>query len=251
MSATLMNFLFQTVNFAILAGILSWAFFHPVRNALESRRNAQKQLAEQAASQLAAADQTRQATAAARAALDAEAEQLRDEARGSALHEAAEMLRTAREQIQRERDAAKQQLTAIGRDQLLQLGGMIAATAATVVDRLLRDLNSPDLESALVRAACRRLHEANARPVGEISVESAQPLSDETQAAIKCAIGPETVAVTYRIVPTLGSGIRIQTAHGIIDATSTGLAAFAERTLVERLAAANESQIPGGQPAHG
>ena len=249
MSATLINFLFQTVNFAVLAGILSWAFFHPVRNALESRRNAQKQLAEQAAGQLAAADQAHQSALAARAALDAEAENLRVEARATAAREAADLLRTAREQIQRERETAQQQLTAISRDQLLQLGQQIAATAGTVVDRLLRDLNSPDLESALVRRACERLHEAGGRPAGETIVESAQTLPDETRAAIVAALGPGTTAVKYHLVPDLGAGVRIQMDNGVIDATSTGLAAFAERALVERLSTA--VQNAGEHAVHG
>ena len=40
MSPRAVTFAFETANFLILAGLLSWFFFRPVRGALERRRAA-------------------------------------------------------------------------------------------------------------------------------------------------------------------------------------------------------------------
>ena len=62
-------------------------------------------------------------------------------------------------------------------------------------------------------------------------------------------LGIEDAARTavFRVTPTLGTGMRILTSHGLIDASATGLAAFAQRTLTAHLGGYRHS--PGSMPA--
>jgi hypothetical protein len=100
---------------------------------------------------------------------------------------------------------------------------------------LLEQIESPDLEQALVGAASRELAKlAAAGPVAPVIVESAGALDPAGLDALARVAGVAGSEMTARLVPELGAGVRILTARGLIDASAAGLAAHAERALVAR-----------------
>ena len=94
MSASWVTFLFEAANFLLLAALLGWLFFRPVREVLERRRS------ELESEQRAAAD----ARAEAERALG-EARSRRAELEGS--------LEELRERVQREAEAERDQQNAL------------------------------------------------------------------------------------------------------------------------------------------
>jgi hypothetical protein len=115
------------------------------------------------------------------------------------------------------------------------------------VQRLLQQLGGPDLERGLAQAACRTLQALEGEALGAVTVESAHSLDQETLTALTTALGDAARTTVFRVTPSLGTGIRIITSHGLVDASATGLAAFAQRTLTAYLGKQQHSS--GGAPA--
>jgi len=111
----------------------------------------------------------------------------------------------------------------------------VATAAGTVVERLLRQLDGPDVERGLIRAACRELQALDGNDLGAVRVESAHPLDQATQDELTTALGKASRPLEFRVSPSLGAGIRISTSRGLVDASAAGLAAFARGALVEQL----------------
>lgn len=235
MSPTLTTFLFEAANFVLLAGVLAWLLFKPVRNAIEARRTAQAEQAEQTQAKLDEAESIRSDIAQQRNVLDDELESLRDEARSEAEREAEKTLVEAHRKAQHEYDAAKQRLSHLKSSEIERLSRVVATTTGELVSRLLAQLDTPDLESALTQAACRQLRALEDNSLEPVTVESAKPLTAEAQAALETVLGGSFASADFRVVPELGIGLRISTNRGLVDASSKGLAAFAERTLASQL----------------
>jgi len=113
--------------------------------------------------------------------------------------------------------------------------------AREAVDRLLTTIHSPGLDQALVASACRQL-DAGTASGGEVLVESAAPLDEPARIALQNAAGIRGSTIAFRVVPDLGAGVRVTTPAGLIDASSSGIAAFAERALAERLGGPQEPE---------
>ena len=234
MSPTLTTFLFEAANFLVLAAVLGWLFFKPVRQALADHRAGLEGLSREATQQLAVAEQTRAEVDVQRQTLRDELTQLRAQILEAARREAETIVAQAREQAQRAKQAAQQQVERFDESQMATLSRAVAAAAGVVVGRLLTDINGPTLNAALLRAACEQLR-GLALDSSQVIVESAEPLSENSYAVLDEALGPAASTAMRRVVPELGAGMRITTPRGVVDASVMGLAAFAQRALTVEL----------------
>ena len=235
MSPSWVTFLFEAANFLLLAALLGWVFFRPVRGALERRRAGLEAEEREAAEKRAEAERALAEAAARRSELESSLASLREHVREEAERERSRLLDAAREQAQRERETLKTELAALRRGQARRVASDAAAAAREIVVRLLEQIESPDLEQALVGAASRELAKlAAAGPVAPVIVESAGALDPAGLDALARVAGVAGSEMTARLVPELGAGVRILTARGLIDASAAGLAAHAERALVAR-----------------
>jgi F0F1-type ATP synthase membrane subunit b/b' len=229
------TFLFETANFLLLAALLGWAFFRPVRGALERRRAALEAEEREAAEGRAQAERALAEAAARQSELERSYASLRERVREETERERLRVLGAAREQAQRERETLETELAALRRGQAKRIATDAAAAARGVVVRLLERIDGPDLQQALAAAASREFAKlAAAGPVDPVIVEFADALEPAVVDALANAAGIPGSEVSARRVPELGAGIRILTARGLIDASAAGLAAHAERALVAR-----------------
>lgn len=233
MSASWVTFLFEAANFLLLAAVLGWAFFKPVRAALERRRAELEAENREADEKLARAEGTLAEAAKQRSELEGELSSLRERLRQEAEQEKERLLDAARERAQRERKALRSELAAARRGQAKRLAVDAAATARQIVVRLLERIDGPDLDQALVAAAGRELEKLAATgPLAPVIVESASPIAEEALGSLAQAAGVGEGEVSSRDDPELGAGVRIVTARGVVDASARGLAAHAERALL-------------------
>ncbi len=238
MSPGVTTFLFEIVNFLILAGVLGWLLFTPIRNSLEARKAAQEKQAQEATTKLAEAERTRADIQRERRTLQDEQEHILKDARLAAQKEADDILSQAREAASRERIAALRELSNLTQVQLERLAVAVASAARAAVEKLLVDVNGPDLERQLVQSACAELRRLDGKLLRSIIIESATPLRTESVAMLNATFG-DAIAAQYRVRPDLQIGLRIQSDRGMIDASAVGLAAYVERVLRSRLAAPN------------
>ena len=235
MSPTLSTFLFEAANFLVLAAFLGWLFFQPVREAIERRRAALKHQNDEAAEKLANANQ-RQAEVEQRfASLNKELDEARNQSRSAAEKQAENILTTARESVRRETDAAKLRLAHLERGQRDYLARVIAEATGASVDRLLRRVGQPDLNHALVVAACREIQQLDGNSIAPVRVESARPLDDNARSALLAVLGAAGETAEFRVIEDLGIGLRVATNRGLVDVTSAGLSTFASNLLASQL----------------
>lgn len=236
MSASWVTFLFEAANFVLLAAVLGWLFFRPVRDALERRRSefeAEQRAAAEAREQ---AERALQDARARRAELEGSLEELRERVRSEAETERERLLEEARARVQKERETLKAELVSLRRGQTQALARDAAFAAKEIVVRLFEEMGGTDLEQTLLRTACRELEKLRASgALAPVIVESLQPLDDQAIAALAEASGLATTEVAQRVDPDLVAGLRVLTARGLVDASAAGLAAQAERVLVGRL----------------
>lgn len=241
------TFLFEAVNFVMLAAGLGWLLFRPIRQVLADRRAALTQEMGDVAAKRAEVERLQEAIRQRSAVLDTELEYLRQSALAAAQQEAERIRAGARADAEHEREAARNRLAHLEEAQLERLAAAVAAAAGAAVQRLLQQFGGPDLERSLVQAACRTLQAFEGEALGAVTVESASPLDQETMTALTAVLGDAARTTVFRVTPTLGAGIRITTSHGLVDASATGLAAFAQRLLTAQLG--GQQHGLGGAPA--
>ncbi|HEX4996776.1 MAG TPA: hypothetical protein VFY29_01025 [Terriglobia bacterium] len=237
MSPTVSTFLLEAVNFLILAAALSWVLFKPVRRALEDRRAAENRRRAEAEARLQEAESARDAALEERRHLRSELDGMRSEALAASQKEAADIRAAAVAAATREEENARRRVARLDQSELEQTAEAAAAAARELVRKLLTDIDGPDLEAALVRAACRELERLGGSGLLPVAVESAVPLPSDARAAIGKAAGAGE-AVTFVVRPDLGAGLRIRTARGEIDASATGFSIYTQRELERHLATA-------------
>ncbi len=239
MSSTLSTFLFELTNFLLLAGLLGWLLFKPVRTTLQERQATEKRQIAALAEQTAEADRLRADLAQRHSAFEQEMARLREEHLATVDQEAAAIRAGARDAAARERDSMTRMLGHLEHAQAERLAVLVAATARDSVERLLTSLGAPGLEAALIDSACRQVRALGGGSLGAVLIESAQPLSASAETAVRAALEHRATDAEFRVIPRLGAGIRLTTAGGLVDASAAGIASQAERLLIETLT--NES----------
>lgn len=243
-SPALTTFLIETANFLVLAAVLGWLLFRPVRASIARRQAALAQQAADAAAKLAEAERQRAEIERRLTALEAELEQRRAAAAAAADEEAKRIVAAAREAAAREVEGAKRRLAGLEQAGSEQLARAVADSAGAIVDRLLRSLDQQELNRALVAAACRQLRTFNGNSLAPVRVESAQPLDPAARTELAAALGQAADSAAFLVDETLGSGLRIATSRGLVDVSASGMAAFAARSLADRLNHAQDHAQP-------
>jgi F-type H+-transporting ATPase subunit b len=235
-SPTVATFLFEAANFLVLAAVLGRLFFRPVQNALENRRAELEAERRQAADTLAEAERRLAEIEAQRRQFTASLDSLRVQAQEQAEREAERILAGARAEGQHERERMKTELAALRHAHARTASRDATVAAREVVVRLLAHIGGPDLEPALVHAACRELRTLAGRAhLAPVLVEVSRPLHDQMRALLAEALDCQPSEVRDRVVPELVGGVRVITNAGLVDASIAGLAAFAERALLARI----------------
>lgn len=236
MSASWITFLSEAANFLLLAALLGWLFFRPVRDALERRRQeleSEKHAAEDARAQ---AERALEEARAKRAALEDSLRELRERVQRDAETQSARLAEAARAQAQREREALEREFVSLRRENARVLARDAAFAAREIVVRLLEEMKGVDLDQTLLQAACRELEKLRASgDLGSVVIESAAPLDRPTLSALAEAAGIAPDAAVHRVDPDLVVGVRVLTARGLVDTSAAGLAAQAERVLVSEI----------------
>ncbi len=242
MSATWVTFLFEAANFLLLAAVLGWLFFRPVRDALERRRSELEREQRATAADRAEAERALGEARARRIEAEGSLEKLRERVQREAENERERLVEAARAQTQRERETLKEELVSLRRAQARSLALDAAFAAKEIVVRLLEELEGADLERTLLEAACRQLLELRSSgSLAPIVVESARALDDEALAALAESADVARTDARHRVDPGLVAGLRVLTARGLVDASVEGLAAQAEHALVSRIEQENAS----------
>jgi F0F1-type ATP synthase membrane subunit b/b' len=172
-SPSLTTFLFETANFIALAVLLAWLFFKPVRNAIETQRLTVKTQAEEAARKLSDAERIQQEIESKHQKLAAELERLRAETRTTVKQESDALLAATRAQLERERAALRRDMLNLERAQIAKLARALASTAYATLKRFFEQMEGPELEQLLLKAACRELSLLANRALGPVTIESA------------------------------------------------------------------------------
>lgn len=233
MSPTLTTFLFEAANFLVLTGVLAWLFFRPVRESLERRRTDQKKQADEANEKLAEAERLRSEIEQKYTGLEKELEQRREQSVAAAEQQAAQIFQDARESARRESEVAKRRLAHLEHSQTDRLARVIAETTGATVDRLLRQLDQPELKRALTTAACREIRSFKGDSLAPVRIESASPLEQADRNALLSALGAAAESVEFHVIEGLGMGLRVSTNRGLVDVSSAGLSAFAQHQLAQ------------------
>jgi len=241
MSPTLSTFVLETINFLLLAGVLSWFLFKPVRKAINDLRDAEAKRDAEAQSRLKEAEAQRTAMIEDRRKLELELDSMRADALAAAEKEANAVRAQAAQAAASERENARRQAFRVEQAQIESTADAAAAAAGDLVRKLLIDIDGPELERALVSAACKELESLNGRDLRPVTVESANSISSEERLAIGKATGAGD-AVTFVLRPDLGVGLRIRTASGEVDASARGLSLYAQRELQRHFAEAAKGQ---------
>jgi len=214
------TFLFEVVNFMVLAAALGWLFFKPVRAVLEADRDRRAKEEHETAERRAEAETL---TKEARAALEGarrEAEKSRVEIVTAAEREANRIREEAREAMEEQRRTFEREREASRQADAGALAGTVGRIAAASVRALLEALDGPALDLALVRGACEELH-ALPRGAGDgATVESARPLDSEARRLLRDALGAD---FAERTVTELGAGVRVTTVVGQVDGSALAL----------------------------
>lgn len=244
MSPTVTTFLFEAANFLVLAGVLGWLFFKPIRQAIGERAARIASEAAEAEEKLAEAKQAEQVVATAKSNLQKELNELRSQALESARAEARDILEEARDQAQRELEMTRRQAQSLTESQWNRLAHAVASASAETVGQLLGQLDGPDLETLLLKSACLRLGELPKDGLAPVQIESARPLTETETSNLNRALGSASASATYRVVTHLGTGLRVLTGRGLIDASTTGLVSFARQSLTKEMNHCHELADP-------
>ncbi len=235
MSPTVTTFLFEAANFLVLAAALGWLFFKPVRQAIRDYHEKFEADNRQAAEKLAEAETMRQQIQQAHLDLQAELNERREVEVAAIQRQCDELLDAARAEAVKQREQSRLLASRIADSQRDTLADVVAGAAADAVGKLLQHIDGPDLQEALVGAACQQLASLTPHRLAPVKVESSTPLSPEQTAALKTALGPDGETAEFHIVDGIGSGVRISTASGLIDTSTGGLAYFARQSLSKEM----------------
>lgn len=235
MSKTITTFLFELANFLVLAGALGWFFFKPLRQALANRRERLVSEEQQATRDREEVERIKHEIAEAHVQLRSELSSERAREMAAIRQQADAILADARSAAERELKSGQQQVDQLLKSREQRLSEAAAQAAAEVLSRLMKEINGPALQSALVQSAVEQLRLMRPNRLAPTQVESAGELNPQDRALLDSALGGAAATADYRINQDLGAGIRISTASGLIDASALGLAKFAQHSLSRSL----------------
>lgn len=229
------TFLFEVLNFVVLAYILQRLLYRPLREAIEKRRDANARAQAEALHAHQEAEALQQQLRARLAAAEQEGQDIIHQARSQAELERKKLLAQGEQEAQRrqhelhhtlarERDQALKAVHEEVVAQAIELTGRLLEGAAErtlhqqLVLRLVRDLEMlPEAERDTLRHSWR--------PHDAAVLESAEALTPATLESLTAAVGAvvgQPVTLTVCIRPELLGGIRLRLAGNVWDSSLAG-----------------------------
>lgn len=231
MTFNVWTFLFEVLNFLVLAFVLHRILYRPLRAAIDKRKAENERARTEAATARKEADAAKEQLAARLAEADKERQQLLRNAAEQAEHEKARRLEEAEAAAEVVREQARHDAEQLRRDTIASLEGEVGTLAIALAERLLVQACDRSLNGQLVR----HLEETIRAVIGEerdrvrrdtggggAVVESAAALDDSVckglTAAVRDLLGyPGEVA--FEVKPALVGGALLRAGGHVWDAT--------------------------------
>ena len=232
MSPRLVTFLYEAVNFIVLAMLLGWLFFKPARQALEEYRRRQEEALQNAEKIRADAERLHADIDAERAALNDELNRLRTEELAAARRQVQQLLAEADALAARKQTDAIRRVRHLEETQSFGTGASCGRRGCKCCRETARADQQPQSGVGAGSLGVRRTaKESRKDALGSVRIETARPLLSEDRASIEALLNGVVPAAHYHVNESLQAGIRIWTAQGLIDASLAGLSLHAEQVL--------------------
>jgi F-type H+-transporting ATPase subunit b len=256
MTFNVWTFLFEVLNFLVLAFVLHWLLYRPLRAAVERRQQGAAREREEAASARQEAAALEQRLQAQLAEQERERQQLLRQAHEQAEADRKKLLAET-ERVIRDRQEEQRRALAREREEALQaLQGEVAGIAVDLTRRLLAGAADSTLHRQLTLRLAEALGQVPAeerehlraqwQPGDGAVLETAQELDGPALGQVTDAVGivlgrPVTPAVQVR--PELLGGVRLRLGGQVWDASLAG------QLVAGPAAAVQEEPCPNGQGA--
>jgi F-type H+-transporting ATPase subunit b len=229
------TFVFEVVNFLVLAYLLQRFLYRPLHDAVDRRRQTIEKERVEAESARQQAEVDREQLKAQLAAMDGERQAMQREARQEAEVERDHILTSAAQETERRATAAREALAREREETLGSLRQDVVGEATRLAERLLRQASGADLDARLAGrlADTVRSIPATERDVlkrnwtaGELAtLQTAHELAphavDQVREAVAEVLGRDT-PLQILPAPELVSGVRLRLDGHIWDASLAG-----------------------------
>lgn len=231
MTFNVWTFLFEVLNFVVLAAVLHRLLYRPLREAIDKRHAETERARTEAESARKQADTARDQLTAKLAEVDRERLEVLRAAAEQAAGEKAKQIAAAGVEAKLIHDRAMQDAEQLRKDALASLEGAIGNLAVGLADRLLREAGDSSLNRQLT---LHLMDTVRAIPADERDrvrregngadgiVESSQLLDDATRTSLTTAVQElrgSDLPLRYEVNPKLICGSRLQIGGRVWDAT--------------------------------
>ena len=238
------TFLFEIINFLVLAYVLHRLLYRPLRQGIDERRAATLKVQTDAQAALAEATATKQKLQSELAEFEHQRQDLIHQAKAQANEEKRKMLAEADVAAQQRLEEIRQTLERERSDALRSLRNDIVAQAKDLAGRFLGQAAERTLNDQL---ALRLLETMRNLPAGEVerlrrqwqpadggTLELAEPLDDSAVRQIEAAVAGvlgNPVALVLQTKPNLLGGLRLRLGGELWDASLAGALNAKDETL--------------------
>jgi F-type H+-transporting ATPase subunit b len=244
------TFLFESLNFVVLAYVLHRLLYRPLREAIEKRRAANARAQDMAEKARHEAEALQQQLQEQLAGAERQRQELVHQAREQAESERRKLLADAEQAAVRRQHEARQALEWEREEALKSLHEEVVAQAVALTGRLLGEATDRTLHQQLALHLVQTLEQltgaereqlrAGWQPDDTLVLESAQDLDDTTREQIATAVSAlvgRPVFLAVQTCPALLGGVRLRLDGHVWDGSLAG-----------QLAAANSSAAKDGCP---
>lgn len=235
------TFLFEALNFVVLAYVLHWLLYRPLREAIEQRRAANASAQEKAEKACHEAESLQQQLREQLAGAEQQRQELIHQAHEQAEAERRKLLAEAEQAVQRRHDEARQALDWERGEALKSLRQEVIAQAIELTRRLLGQASERTLHQQLALSLVQTLEQmtdterehlrtswqSGDSPMLESAQDLDAPTLERLAKAVSGIVGrPVSLAVQSR--PELLGGVRLRLAGHVWDGSLTGQVAIAD-----------------------
>ena len=229
------TFLFEIVNFVVLAYVLHRLLYRPLRNAIDQRRRANASIQAQAEVALADADAKQKKLQAQLADMEAQKHKAIEEARALGEAERKKLLAEGDRDLQRRQQELGQAMEQQREEALRSLQAEVRSSAVKLAERLLREASGAALGRQLATHLVETLQQLPESQRAQVRrdwamadgavIETAEPIDEKMLREISDATSDvvgRRVSLAVHDAPALLSGVRLRIGGHIWDASLAG-----------------------------
>lgn len=235
MQFNLWTFLFEIVNFAVLAYVLHRLLYRPLRDAIDKRREANARAQAEAEQAHADAVALQKKLEAQLTEMDAQRQKAIEEARELGETERRKLLAEGEKTLERRKQELTQAMEREREEALRALQAEVKTSAVQLAERLLREASGTRLSRQLAvhlvetlkqlpesqRAQLRREWTSSDGAVVETAEPMDESLRGEISDAVAAVVG-QKVSLAVQDAPTLVAGVRLRIGGHVWDASLAG-----------------------------